>query len=70
LFKSTVFTGDTLFAGSVGGVFGEKTGYQDILRSVTTKLFKLDEETVVMPGHGPPSTIGLEKQHNPFFNGF
>ena len=70
LFKSTVFTGDTLFAGSVGGAFGEKTGYQDILRSVSTKLFKLDEETVVMPGHGPPSTIGLEKQHNPFFNGF
>ena len=70
LFKSTVFTGDTLFAGSVGGAFGENTGYQDILRSVTTKLFKLDEETVVMPGHGPPSTIGLEKQHNPFFNGF
>lgn len=70
LFKSTVFTGDTLFAGSIGGAFGEKTGYQDILRSVSTKLFKLDEETVVMPGHGPPSTIGLEKQHNPFFNGF
>ncbi len=70
LFKSTVFTGDTLFAGSVGGAFGENTGYQDILRSVSTKLFKLDEETVVMPGHGPPSTIGLEKQHNPFFNGF
>lgn len=70
LFKSTVFTGDTLFAGSVGGVFGENFGYQDILRSVSTKLFKLDEETVVMPGHGPPSTIGLEKQHNPFFNGF
>jgi hydroxyacylglutathione hydrolase len=70
LFKSTVFTGDTLFAGSIGGAFGENTGYQDILRSVSTKLFKLDEETVVMPGHGPPSTIGLEKQHNPFFNGF
>jgi hydroxyacylglutathione hydrolase len=67
LFKSTVFTGDTLFAGSVGGAFGDKFSYDDILRSVTTKLFKLDEETVVMPGHGPPSTIGLEKAHNPFF---
>jgi len=70
LFKSTVFTGDTLFAGSVGGAFGDKTTYADILHSVATKLFKLDEETVVMPGHGPPSTIGLEKQHNPFFAGF
>jgi hydroxyacylglutathione hydrolase len=70
LFKATVFTGDTLFAGSVGGAFGENSTYQDILGSVKTKLFKLDDETVVMPGHGPPSTIGLEKQHNPFFKGF
>lgn len=70
LFKSTLFTGDTLFAGSVGGAFGDKSTYEDILASVTTKLFKLDEETVVMPGHGPPSTIGLERQHNPFFAGF
>jgi len=67
LFKATVFTGDTLFAGSVGGAFGDKTTYQDILHSVKMKLFKLDDETVVMPGHGPPSTIGLEKLHNPFF---
>jgi hydroxyacylglutathione hydrolase len=70
LFRSTVFTGDTLFAGSVGGAFGDKSTYADILNSVSTKLFKLDEETVVMPGHGPPSTIGQERQHNPFFVGF
>ena len=67
LFKATVFTGDTLFAGSVGGAFGDRTGYPDILNSVKMKLFKLDDETVVMPGHGPPSTIGQEKLHNPFF---
>ena len=70
LFRSTVFTGDTLFAGSVGGAFGDNSTYQDILKSVTTKLFKLDEATVVMPGHGPPSTIGEERLHNPFFVGF
>ena len=67
LFKATVFTGDTLFAGSVGGAFGDKSTYADILNSVSTKLFKLDDETVIMPGHGPPSTIAQEKQHNPFF---
>ena len=67
LFKATVFTGDTLFAGSVGGMFADKFTYQDILKSVKTKLFRLDDETVVMPGHGPPSTIGQEKVHNPFF---
>ena len=67
LFRSTLFTGDTLFAGSVGGVFGMNSTYQDILDSVRFKLFALDDATVVAPGHGPPSTIGEEKAHNPFF---
>ncbi|MBD5654876.1 MAG: MBL fold metallo-hydrolase [Candidatus Eremiobacteraeota bacterium] len=67
LFRSTLFTGDTLFAGSVGGAFGDKTGYRDILDNVRTKIFSLDDETVLMPGHGPPSTVAEEKAHNPFF---
>jgi glyoxylase-like metal-dependent hydrolase (beta-lactamase superfamily II) len=67
LFKSTIFTGDTLFAGSVGGVFSETATYQTLLDSVRFKLFALDDATVVAPGHGPPSTIGEEKAHNPFF---
>ncbi|GAC1405707.1 MAG: hypothetical protein NVSMB64_10770 [Candidatus Velthaea sp.] len=67
LFKSTLFSGDTLFAGSVGGAFGEVSTYDDILSSIAFKLFALDDATVVMPGHGPPSTIGEEKAHNPFF---
>ena len=67
LFKSTVFTGDTLFAGSVGGAFGDVSTYDDILNSVRTRLFTLPDATVIMPGHGPPSTIAEEKQHNPFF---
>ena len=67
LFRSTLFTGDTLFAGSIGGAFGEVSTYADILRSVSFKLFALDDATVLMPGHGPPSTIAHEKAHNPFF---
>jgi hydroxyacylglutathione hydrolase len=67
LFRSTLFTGDTLFAGSVGGVFGERSGYRDILASVRTKIFALDDATVLMPGHGPPTTVAQEKAHNPFF---
>jgi glyoxylase-like metal-dependent hydrolase (beta-lactamase superfamily II) len=67
LFRSTLFSGDTLFAGSIGGAFGEKTGYRDIIENIRTKLFALDDATVVMPGHGPPTTIALEKAHNPFF---
>ncbi len=68
LFKSTLFTGDTLFAGSVGGCFGERSGYRDILDSVSTKIFSLDDATVLLPGHGPPTTVAEEKAHNPFFH--
>jgi hydroxyacylglutathione hydrolase len=67
LFRSTVFSGDTLFAGSVGGIFADVSTYDDLIASVQTKLFALDDDTVVMPGHGPPTTIGEEKAHNPFF---
>lgn len=67
IFRSTVFTGDTLFAGSVGGAFGDVSTYADILNSVRSKLFTLPDDTVVMPGHGPPTRIGLEREHNPFF---
>ncbi len=67
LFRSTVFTGDTLFAGSVGGIFADVSTYEDLLASVRFKLFSLDDDTVVMPGHGPPSTIAQEREHNPFF---
>jgi hydroxyacylglutathione hydrolase len=66
LFRSTVFSGDTLFAGSVGGIFADVSTYEDLLGSIRFKLFALDDDTVVMPGHGPPTTIGEEKAHNPF----
>ncbi|MFN2449351.1 MAG: MBL fold metallo-hydrolase [Candidatus Baltobacteraceae bacterium] len=67
LFKSTLFTGDTLFAGSVGGAYGEASTYGDLLNGIRSKIFTLPDETVFMPGHGPPSTIAWEKAHNPFF---
>ncbi|MFN2460079.1 MAG: MBL fold metallo-hydrolase [Candidatus Velthaea sp.] len=67
LFRSDLFTGDTLFAGSVGGAYGDVSTYDDILASVRFKLFALDDATVVLPGHGPPTTIGEERAHNPFF---
>lgn len=67
LFKSTIFTGDTLFAGSVGGAYGDASTYEDILNSVRSKIFTLPDDTVVMPGHGPPSKVLWEREHNPFF---
>jgi|HubBroStandDraft_4_1064222.scaffolds.fasta_scaffold00003_172 hydroxyacylglutathione hydrolase len=67
IFQGTLFSGDTLFAASVGGAYGDTSTYGDILNSVRSKLFMLPDDTAVMPGHGPPTTIVLEKEHNPFF---
>lgn len=67
LFRSLLFSGDTLFAASVGGAYGDDSTYDDILNSVRSKIFTLPDDTVLMPGHGPPSTVELEKAHNPFF---
>ena len=67
IYKGNIFTGDTLFAGSIGGIFGERFGYRDLLAGATSKIFSLPDDVVVLPGHGPPSTIGEEREHNPFF---
>jgi hydroxyacylglutathione hydrolase len=67
IFNDALFSGDTLLAASVGGAYGDASTYGDILNSVRSRLFTLPDETVVMPGHGPPTTIALEKAHNPFF---
>lgn len=67
IYAGNVFTGDTLFAGSVGKIFGERFGYRDLLHHASSKIFSMPDETVVFPGHGPPTTIGEERAHNPFF---
>lgn len=56
--------GDSLFAGSLGGSI---THYADQLRNNHDKIFTLPRNTVLAPGHGPLTTLALEKQHNPFF---
>ncbi|MCK4272683.1 MBL fold metallo-hydrolase, partial [bacterium] len=62
-----VFTGDTLFAGSVGRWDFPGASYNLLLASVRNKLLVLDEDMIVYPGHGPVSNIGTEKKENPFF---
>ncbi|MBE7444674.1 MAG: MBL fold metallo-hydrolase [Planctomycetia bacterium] len=67
LINHAAFVGDTLFAGSIGrtDIFGGS--YDKIINSIKTRLFTLDDHVIVYPGHGTFTTIGEEKQHNPFF---
>ena len=62
-----VFGGDVLFAGSIGRTDEKVGGSFDLLaRGIHEKLFNLPDDTIVLPGHGPPTTIGEEKRSNPF----
>jgi glyoxylase-like metal-dependent hydrolase (beta-lactamase superfamily II) len=60
------FVGDALFAGSVGRTDLYKGDPEVLLRSIRTQLLVLPPDTVVHPGHGPETTIGREKETNPF----
>jgi hydroxyacylglutathione hydrolase len=61
-----VLVGDTLFAGSVGRTDFPNASFAKLKKSIKEKLFTLPDETVCLPGHGPPTTIAQEKTHNPF----
>ena len=65
--EGNVFTGDTLFKNSVGGVRAPgSTSYADLKRSVMEVLLSLPDDTVIRPGHTDPSTVGEEKRSNRF----
>ena len=57
--------GDALFAGSMGGVPPDK--YAAALQANREHILSLPEDTVICPGHGPMTTVGLERKHNPFY---
>ncbi len=64
--ENKVVAGDTLFRGSIGRTDLPGGDSRQILRSIHEKLLPLPEDTIVIPGHGPNTRIGLEKQLNPF----
>lgn len=66
IFPGTVFTGDALFSGSVGGTSGPDQ-YQHQLDLIRKNLFTLPPDYEIHVGHGPSSTIGIESKYNPFF---
>lgn len=62
-----MISGDVLFEGSIGRTDLYKGNSEQLLGSIKTKLFVLPEQTKVYNGHGNPTTIGFEKNYNPFF---
>ena len=64
--QGVVFTGDTLFKGSIGRTDFAGGDWDQLMYSIETKLLVLPGETIVLPGHGPHTTIGDEKRWNPF----
>ncbi|HMV44120.1 MAG TPA: MBL fold metallo-hydrolase [Leptospiraceae bacterium] len=66
--KHIVFSGDTLFAGSIGRTDLWGGDYDLILKSIQNRLFTLEDETLVIPGHGEGSVIYKEKLYNPYLN--
>lgn len=62
-------SGDTLFAGSIGRTDLPGGSSMRIIQSIRTQLLPLPDETRVLPGHGPETTIGEERSSNPFFRG-
>ena len=64
-----IFSGDTLFQGSIGRTDLWGGSFDQILRSIQESLLRFPDETPVYPGHGPTTTIGEERESNPFLQG-
>jgi hydroxyacylglutathione hydrolase len=64
--QQKLIAGDTLFAGSIGRTDLPGGSFEKIMRSLHDKLLSLPDETAVVPGHGPPTSIGAERETNPY----
>lgn len=64
--ENNILTGDTLFAGSIGRTDLPGGSHDSIIKSIKEKLLNYDDDVKIFPGHGPVTTIGIEKITNPF----
>ncbi len=64
LARTIAIVGDSMFAGSMGG---GNVSYKDAVQNNLERILTLPDETIICPGHGPMTTVGEEKKHNPFF---
>jgi len=67
--EGILFCGDTLFYSSVGRTDLPGGSYDQLLESIRTKILTLPDEIVCLPGHGPETTVGAERNNNPFLTG-
>lgn len=67
--EGVVFTGDSLFFGSIGRTDFRQGSLKELTRSIKTKLYTLPDDTLVYPGHGEETTIGYEKANNGYVRG-
>ncbi len=63
-----LFTGDSLFYHGIGRTDFPGASEEALIKSIKMRLFKLRDDTIIYPGHGPSSTIGEERDNNPFLN--
>ena len=63
------FVGDVLFAGSIGRTDFPGGDFDTLVASITQRLWPMGDDTVFIPGHGPESSFGRERRHNPFVGG-
>lgn len=63
------FVGDVLFAGSIGRTDFPMGNHQDLINAIVQRLWPMGDDTVFIPGHGPESTFGRERQSNPYVGG-
>lgn len=66
LYDHMVFCGDTLFQGGIGRTDFRQGSFEDLSKSIKTRLYTLPDDTIVYTGHGPITTIGNEKKYNAF----
>ncbi|MFH1372629.1 MAG: MBL fold metallo-hydrolase [bacterium] len=67
--EGILFTGDTLFCGSIGRTDFPGGSFDQLIESIRSRILSLPDEVVCLPGHGPKTTVGAERTSNPFLTG-
>ncbi len=65
-FNNWLFSGDTIFFDSVGRTDIPLASHDKLIKSIRNRILTLPADTIIYPGHGPSTTVGREKEHNPF----